>query len=635
MVKANALTSLAQRKRLEFVTLSSYLSVCRTHSPSISAQLLGASRSGVSERLSKFEQTLNIPLFERAHKKLYVNEQGLTLGKHILPMLLLAQFASQCATATVDAEPLSPQWLSVRLPLRFYGGPLTHALEVALRHCHQRYPQILVWPQPLDSYDVRPSNDTQWQPPWPLAGEVSIDWAAPDAPLQPQMPQGQWCVLSHVDSGLNSRLHPEDLQALKLYLPRMPWLLLQQIAAVTAAATWSFEHISQDYRQLMTQPNPEQRMILVNSLLLDPEIMAPDWQVSRIEHLPLASLHSHSQGHHPIVAEFEQVFSAAVHNTGHNDSVVWPAATQLKHWHYLHQTIRSGSISAGAQALFMSQPALSIQLKQLEQALGTKLLERGMGVRHLTMTPFGQLFYALCQGLHDAHLRLIDYSEGQRLNQQQHLSLGVLPSVDNKSTLLQLIANQVTAWQQKNPQVFLEIVEERHRYLVDALRSQALHLAIIEADSPWVTHLPLLAPEAMGLVLSTQHPHAGLSQLDWSQLSDYPLVLPRKSTGMRLLIDEHCLSLGLTLRPALESDSLNINQYWLSEGRYAAILPRSAVSQLIEQGKVAFIPLAPTLQRVLRIAYLSNRVLSPTEQSLVQCLLAEAEAAPHHSSTPP
>lgn len=621
MAKRSTVNSIAQLKRLEFVTLSSYLSVCRTHSPSVSAQLLGASRSGVSERLSKLEQWLNIPLFERAHKKLYVNEQGLKLGKYVLPMLLLAQFAHQCA----QDQPPSVQWLSVRLPLRFYGGPLTHALEVALRHCQQRHPHVLVWPQPLDSYDVRQSNDTQWQPPWPLLGEINIDWTTPDTALQPTMAQGHWCVLSHVDSGLSSRLDPGDLQALKLDLPRMPWLLLQQIAAVTAAATWSFEHISQDYRQLMSQPNPERRMILVNSLLLDPEIMASDWQVSRIDHLPLAALHSHSSGHHPIITEFEQAFQQALGDSSQDHSLVWPTQTQLKHWHYLYQTIHSGSISAGAQALFMSQPALSIQLKQLEQALGTQLLQRGMGVRQLVVTPFGQLFNELCQGMNDAHTRLLDYSEGQRLNQQQHLSLGVLPSVDNKSTLLQLIANQVMAWQQKNPQVFLEIVEERHRYLVDALRSQALHLAIIEADSPWVTHLPLLAPEAMGLVLSTQHPNAGLSQLDWSQLSDYPLVLPRKGNGMRLIIDQHCLSLGLTLRPALESDSLNINQYWLSEGRYASILPKSAVSQLIEQGKVVFIPLAPTLNRVLRLAHLSNRVLSPTEQSLVECLLAEAQ----------
>ncbi|MBP6562598.1 MAG: LysR family transcriptional regulator [Neisseriaceae bacterium] len=620
MVKRNSISTVAQLKRLEFVTLSSYLSVCRTHSPSASAQLLGASRSGVSERLSKLEQGLNIPLFERAHKKLYVNEQGLKLGKYILPMLLLEQFAHQCA----QDQPPSVQWLSVRLPLRFYGGPLTHALEVALRHCQRHYPYILVWPQPLDSYDVRQTNDTQWQPPWSLLGEISIDWTTQDDEAQPAMPQGHWCVLSHVDSGLSHHLHPGDLQALKLDLPRMPWLLLQQIAAVTAAATWSFEHISQDYRQLMSQPNPEQRMILVNSLLLDPEIMAPDWQVSRIDHLPVATLHTQTNGHHPIVAEFEQAFRQALASSSPNDSLVWPTQTQLKHWHYLYQTIHSGSISAGAQALFMSQPALSVQLKQLEQALGSQLLERGMGVRQLVVTPFGQLFYELCQGMNDAHLRLLDYSEGQRLNQQKHLSLGVLPSVDNKSTLLQLIANQVTAWQQKNPQVFLEIVEERHRYLVDALRSQALHLAIIEADSPWVTHLPLLAPEAMGLVLSTEHPNAGVTQLDWSQLGDYPLVLPRKGNGMRLIIDQHCLSLGLTLRPALESDSLNINQFWLREGRYASILPKSAVSQLIEQGKVVFIALAPTLNRVLRVAHLSHRVLSPTEQSLIQCLLEAA-----------
>lgn len=608
-------------KRLEFVTLSSYLSICRTHSPSISAQLLGASRSGVSERLSKFEQWLNIPLFDRAHKKLYVNEQGLKLAKYVLPLLVLEQFAQQCAQTNTTQV----QWLSVRLPLRFYGGYLTQALETALHHCQQKYPNILIWPQPSDSYDVRQINDTQWQPPWPLAGEISINWSAQGAsdPDKVEMPQGQWCVLSHVDSGLDSHLSLAQLSDLKLYLPRMPWVLLQQIASASEASTWSFEHISQNYRQLMTQPNSEHRMILVNSLLLDPQVMAPDWQISSIEDLPRITLLNQTEGHHPVVALFEEVFAHAMHHPETQEPVLWHTKTQLKHWRYLGQTIQAGSISAGAQSLFMSQPALSIQLKQLEQALGGQLLQRSMGIRHLDSTPLGGLFYDLCHGMNDALGRLVEYSDGQRLNQQQHLSFGILPSVDNKSTLLQLIANQVTAWQEKNPQVFLEIVEERHRYLVDALRSQALHLAIIEADAPWVTHLPLQAPEAMGLVVNIKQQPEGMTSLSWQQLADFKLVLPRKNTGMRLLIDQHCLSLGITLQPELESDSLNINQFWLSEGRYATILPRSAVSQLIEQGTVAFIELTPVLNRVLRIAYLANRVLSPTEQSLVQCLLAE------------
>lgn len=603
--------------RIEWSALSYYLLVCHNNNLSQSAQILGYSRSNLSERLSKLEDVLSLPLFERLRKRLYVNEQGLSLGRFILPALILEHFATHYRHDL--AEPI--QWLEIKLPLRFYGGRLSRALENAIQLCQQQYPNVLIWPLPFDSFDIRQSSISEWIPKWSRLGEVRIDWAQQALATTPEITSvpGHWCLLSHESLDLAETLSLKDLAGLKLSLPRLPWILLQQIASFIESSHLSFEHISTDYRQILSRPNDQKKSFLVNSLLLDQQILAADWRISHLPEIPQAFLQIQHEGQHPVIETFMQSYLTAFQSN--HGSASWSPKTQLKHWIYLHQTIKSGSISTAAETLFMTQSNLSIQLKKLEHTVGYELLYRKMGVRQILKTDVGEIFLELCKGMSHIFTKLFEYCDGQRLSQQQHLSLGLLPSIDSKSTLVQVIANQVNEWQQQNPQVRLEIIEERHRYLIDALRNHELHLAIIEADSPWVTHVPIQKPETMGLVIHPSKIDATITELNWSDLIHFQLVLPRKGTGMRLLIDQHCLSLGVELQPEIQSDSLNINQHWVIEGRYATILPKSAVTQLIEQNKVRFIQLTPNLNRILRLAYLSHRILNPIENSLLQFLL--------------
>ena len=601
-------------KRLEWVSLGSYLSICHTNSPSASAEALGDSRSTISGRLKKFEELMGIPLFQRLPQKLYVNEQGLCLGKYILPALVLAHFAAQ--NRADDKEAIA--WIEVRLPLRYYGGRISRALEKAIQTCQQQFPQILVWPQPYDSFDARKSQNPGWMPSWPCIGTVEIDWqdsgSAP-VPYQHHL-DGEWVVLCHDSHRLEGDIALSQLHGRKLALPRMPWALLKQIMALADAHHLCVEQVGLDYRQILNRPNERKKIVLLNSLLLNTQTLSPDWRVHRLANMPHSALQLRSEAQHPAVGTFMAVFAAAFQKDC--TASTWHCATQLKQWFYYLQTIETGSISAAAQTQYVSQSAISIQLKQLETTLNCQLLQRRMGVRQLVQTATGHVFTELC--LRSILYALFDYVDGQRLNQKQCLSLGVLPSIDSKSTMVRLITHQVNEWQCKHPQVRLEIIEERHRILIDALRSRDLHLAIIEADSPWVSYVPIQAPEPMGLVVHKDKISADIVGLDWQRLADYPLVLPRKGNGMRQIIDQHCLNLGVEITPAMESDSLNINQLWIKQGRYAAILPRSAVARLIEDDVVRFVPLYPVLNRVLRLAYLSNRVLNPLESSLLEYL---------------
>ena len=171
----------------------------------------------------------------------------------------------------------------------------------------------------------------------------------------------------------------------------------------------------------------------------------------------------------------------------------------------------------------------------------------------------------------------------------------------------------------KIPPLSARIYEAVHERLVEHLRRLDIQLAITEAPSPWLEQYPVFAPETLGLVAPaawfTDAPPP--AQLAWSELGDYPLVLPGKNVGIRYLIDRHCRAQNLALLPDIESDSLNLNSRWVAQGRYATILPASAMHSLIERGQAQFIPLMPPLERQLHISHLRHRQPGADEARLL------------------
>lgn len=598
-------------KRAEWIEFASFLSVCQTNNLSVSAKFMQVSRSTMSERLSRLEELLALPLLQREHQKVYVNEAGLYLARYIMPMMVLENFAAQ-----LYREDTEVYWVNIKFPLHFYGHRICRALEQAIQYCQQRYPNVLFWPQSSDSFDIRPVQDLQWQPSWTKLGTIELDWLTEEI-ADNQYLEGKWCLLSRYSYSLAKNISINEIKEQKILLPRIPWKLLQQISALSEQYQLNIEYLNIDYKKVFFTDN-EQNYYLLNSLLIDQIELSDEWQISYIEDLPKSCLGIKQDSYNPIMQDFIDIYQKCFFET---QKFSWQTHSQLKHWQYFYRTIKAGSISLAAKQLYMSQSALSIQLKQLEKNLNLQLLQRSVGKNKQLMTSKGKIFTELCEAL----CEILDYV-AEKCERYKHLYnksivLGILPSIDTKSTLIKMIVEQVDIWQQKHLDVKLEIVEERHRYLIDGLRNNEINIAIVEADSRWVVHYPLQKEEEMGLVISPTLIEDSIKELNWLDLRNFNLVLPRKGNGMRMIIDQHCLGLGIRLDWAIESDSLNLNQYWVQKGKYATILPKSAVASLVEAKALRFVRLKPTLNRVLRLAHLKNKSLSPIESNLLHFLL--------------
>lgn len=207
-------------------------------------------------------------------------------------------------------------------------------------------------------------------------------------------------------------------------------------------------------------------------------------------------------------------------------------ADRLKPLRAFCQVARLGSVSRAAGALYVSQPAVTLQLQALERELGVKLFERAG--RRLTPTREGDALYALARPLVEG----IDHLPAAFREQISGLDAGELHVAAGSSTILYLLPKIVEAYRQKHPEVRLILHNVTGAGGLDLLRSDEVDLAVGSMlDVPGdLDYVPVYRFEPM-LITPPDHPLAGKAELKLDDLSPYGLILPPQRLTTYRLVD--------------------------------------------------------------------------------------------------
>ena len=207
-------------------------------------------------------------------------------------------------------------------------------------------------------------------------------------------------------------------------------------------------------------------------------------------------------------------------------------ADRLKPLRAFCQTARLGSVSRAAEALYVSQPAITLQLQALERELGIKLFERSG--RRLVPTREGDTLYALARPLVEG----IDGLDAAFRDQLHGLDAGELDVAAGSSTILYLLPGIVEAFRQRQPDVRLRLHNVTGASGLDLLRSDAVDLAVgsmldVPAD---LSYAPVYRFEPM-LITPLDHPLAHKPELTLRDLSPYGLILPPQRLTTYRMVD--------------------------------------------------------------------------------------------------
>ncbi|CAB3760207.1 LysR substrate-binding domain-containing protein [Paraburkholderia solisilvae] len=295
---------------------------------------------------------------------------------------------------------------------------------------------------------------------------------------------------------------------------------------------------------------------------------------------------------------------------------------ELRQLKYFVAIVESGSISNAAQRLFIAQSALSRQIAELEEELGSPLLVRTRtGVR---VTESGQIFYDYAKAILK---QLADACHAVRTSTDAVTGSVTLGVPQSASVALALPLLQAT--REKLPGILLHVNEELSGNLLDQLRQGLVDLAIFTANIPVSADLefsPVLREEFFW-IRGTHH--AAPSTSDTIRLEDicnYPLVMAAAQHGhcTRAIVEDRFAAEGLPSPPLLaEINSVHVMKSAIQAGLATSILPLALVKDEVDAGTLFAHRIGTTpLQRVLGIC-LSRELPRTNAKRAVSMVLRE------------
>ena len=245
----------------------------------------------------------------------------------------------------------------------------------------------------------------------------------------------------------------------------------------------------------------------------------------------------------------------------------------LRQMEYLLAVVDEGSFTRAAERLFVSQPALSHQVKALEQSVGGPLLERRPQAVHLT--PLGRAFLphatAAVRAAEDARraARAVGQLESGelRIATLHSIALGVVPAA-------------IRAWRLAHPEVSFELYEYVNiEELADQMRLGVADVAVTTRPRGWEGPLRTLGLEELVVVLAVDDPLVaeGRTTLTLDLLADRPWVLYRPENGLSPVVNEACAAAGFTPRAAVHTHHTATAVQLAAAGLGPALVPENVV----------------------------------------------------------
>ncbi len=290
-------------------------------------------------------------------------------------------------------------------------------------------------------------------------------------------------------------------------------------------------------------------------------------------------------------------------------------ADRLKPLRAFCQTLRLGSVSRAAEALDVSQPAITLQLQALERELGVKLFERSG--RRLVPSREGQVLYELAKPLVEG----LDGLDTVFREQVRGLDAGELNVAAGSSTILYLLPGIVEAFRERQPDVRLTLHNVTGASGLDLLRSDAVDLAVgsmldVPAD---LSYAPVYRFEPM-LITPPDHPLAHKAELRLEDLSPFGLILPPKRLTTYRLVDLVFQQNRVPYTVALEVGGWEVIKQYVAMGMGVSIVTAICLTEA-DRTRLAARSLAKYFpSRSYGVVVRKGKYLSPQARAFVELI---------------
>jgi DNA-binding transcriptional LysR family regulator len=279
-----------------------------------------------------------------------------------------------------------------------------------------------------------------------------------------------------------------------------------------------------------------------------------------------------------------------------------------------HAVAKHLSFTKAAEALFMTQPAVTFQIKQLEEHFDTHLFERGHG--QISLTETGRVVFDYAERILGLSAEL-----DARLKDMTGQVTGPL-LIGASMTIAEYLLPQVLGeFNARYPGVVPRLLVANSETVQNQVAEHSLDIGFIEGDSL----LPSLVTEIVCedellVVCAPTHPLAKLKSVAPGLLVQHAYISREPGSGTREVSDHYLEKIGVapdSLQPVMELGSPEALKGLVATGRGFTIMSRATVTKETKLGMLAAIPLAPRLVRNLALVYSKQKFYSKLVSNFV------------------
>ena len=280
-----------------------------------------------------------------------------------------------------------------------------------------------------------------------------------------------------------------------------------------------------------------------------------------------------------------------------------------------HEAARTGSFTGAAKNLFITQPAVTAQMKAFEEQCGLKLFKKK-----------GRRVYLTDEGaaLHEHVRKIFEYEREVEdvIEEMKELRRGILRLGTSKAYARYFMPFLISSFRETYPHIKVYLDEGSSLDIIRSLGNLKNEVAVIARveDDPNVTFVPF-KQDRLVLILAPDHRLAGKRSVSAEDLVDDPMIMKEAGSGTRKRVNDLFSEKGLTPNILMETSNTEFIKQLVQRGDGISFLVEEAVAAEIRDKKLATVPLAgqtPFLD--VSIAYLKDQHLSRPARAFVEML---------------
>ncbi|MBS8264174.1 LysR family transcriptional regulator [Mesobacillus boroniphilus] len=282
----------------------------------------------------------------------------------------------------------------------------------------------------------------------------------------------------------------------------------------------------------------------------------------------------------------------------------------LRQMRYFIAIAEEKNITAAAHRLHMSQPPLSLQLKQMEEELGVMLVER-YG-KKFELTDKGELLYRhalnIIHSFEEVKNELKETDEGRKGN----LSVGI------NTLSVPEFPDWLEAFHSYYPLVYLRVVQNDSAYLAELVKTRAIELGLVRLPlaSHNLNYLHLYNEPFVFVCRNNDE-----NNISIEEISSYPLILPStEGLGSYNIIHESFTKAQLPLQVICECSDMNVLMQLVSSGIGSTIVPKSVFKSYGQENLFARKITDSTLISSVGLIWLKDHHLSSPARNFIEMI---------------